>query len=409
MMMRGPRWLFLCLLIGVLLNTMGCRYLTNRYYDFRDTMDMGVGISTENSATGIVPPALGAYIEVTDFAHLGAIRHYGPIAEVDMRGSGCYTEARDRIGLGPWQAIHLDQFVCKKGCRNYFKTPGTLWDCKMKSVTNSFDGAPAKDLTYTHWAQDMQYGYFLRHRGYQYWEYAGIELALCDPAVTHFGIYTRFGFDISEVSDFMLGWFGIDFKHDDMCPKMFAEMKYGKAIVAEKTVEKKVEKVEPKEAVPAPAGPSQADLDKLKAENDRLAKELAAVQGKLQELEGGVEIELPEAVLFDTGKAELRAEGKTLLDKVAAKIKGEYPNHKVTVEGHTDNVPVVVHKAEFGDNYGLGAARALTVLRYLNNQAGLPKAYAATTYADNKPVATNDSADGRQKNRRSVIVLRAKK
>lgn len=403
MMMRAQRWLCLIFLAGVLLNTTGCnRYLTNRYYDFRDIVDLGVGVSTENSATGIVPPALGAYIELTDFAHLGAIRHYGPIAETDLRGSGVYTEARDRIGLGPWQAIHLDQFAGKNDCRNYFKTPGTKWDCKMKSAAHSFNGAPAKDLTYKHWAKDLQEGYFLRHRGYQYWEYTGAEVAICDPAFTHWGLYLRFGFDISEVSDFFLGWFcGFDFKGDDLCPAMYDEKNHKCAIVPEK---KEVV------AVPAPAsGPSQAELDRLKADNDRLAKELAAVQGKLKELEGGIEIELPEEVLFDTGKATLRPEGKALLDKVAARIKGEYPNHKVTVEGHTDNVPVVVHKAEFGDNYGLGAARALTVLRYLNNVAGLPKAYAATTYADNKPVAGNDTPEGRQKNRRSVVVLRAKK
>jgi chemotaxis protein MotB len=136
---------------------------------------------------------------------------------------------------------------------------------------------------------------------------------------------------------------------------------------------------------------------------------LAAVQGKLKELEGGIEIELPESVLFDTGRATLRPEGKKLLDSVAAKIKQQYPNHKVTVEGHTDSRPVVVHKNTYPSNWELGSARALAVLHYLNDVAGLPKAYAATTYADNKPLASDATADGRQKNRRAMIVLRAKK
>ena len=70
---------------------------------------------------------------------------------------------------------------------------------------------------------------------------------------------------------------------------------------------------------------------------------------------------------------------------------------------------MVVHKDLYKTNWELGSARALAVLHYLNDVAGLPKAYAATTYADNKPLATNDTPEGRQKNRRAMIVLRAQK
>lgn len=397
MMKRGMRCLLLLFVLGALLNTMGCRYMTNRYYDFRDTFDLGAGVSTENSVTGILPPALGLYVEATDFLHLGAISHYGYIAEVDMRGSGVYHEERARLGFGPWQALHLDQDYNGAAYKNYFKTPNTRWERWMKSVNQSLCGVPAKDLTYDHWANHMQYGCFLRHRGYQYWEYMGGEAAICDPFFTHLGVYLRAGIDISEVSDFLLGWTTFDFKKDDLTPRMFAE-KMGQ-------VEKEVVVVAP---VPvAPAGPSQADLDRLKAENERLAKELAEVKGKLRELGEGIEIELPEAVLFDTGKASLRPEGKRLLSSIAEKIRAQYPGYKMSVEGHTDSRPVKV--SGWKSNWELGAARALTVLHYLTDVAGLPKAYSATSYADNKPVADNDSPEGRQANRRSVIVLRAKK
>lgn len=403
MMMRSKRWVMLLVLIGVLLNTTGCRYMTNRYYDFRDTWALGVGISTENSSAGILPPALGVYVEATDFLHLGAIRHYGPVAEVDLRGSGVYYEELDRLGLGPWQAIHLDQDYLHSDTKNYFKTPNTLWENRMKNALNSWQGVPAKDLTYTHWAEPLtaQYGYFLRHRGYQYWEYMGAEAAICDPLFTHFGIYLRAGFDISECSDFLLGWFGgFDFKGDDMSPAEFDEKNHRPEAVVEP-----VKAAVPVVVVP---GPSQAELDKLKAEKDKLAKELADVKGQLSEL-NGLEIELPELVMFDTGSDKLRPEGKKLLDQIAQTIRTQYATQKITVEGHTDNVPVVVHKAQFTDNYGLGAARALAVLRYLKDTAKLPNIYAATSYADNKPVTANDTAAGRQQNRRAMIVLRAKK
>jgi chemotaxis protein MotB len=160
--------------------------------------------------------------------------------------------------------------------------------------------------------------------------------------------------------------------------------------------------------VAVPAGVSQADYDRLKAENDRLAKELAECQGKLRELQGGViEIELPESVFFDTGKATLRSEGRTKLAAIISSIKTQYPGYKISVQGHTDNRPVVVHKNLFKSNWELGSARANTVVHFLEGQG--VSVYSSESYADNKPVADNSSKDGRQANRRAVIVLRAKK
>jgi chemotaxis protein MotB len=368
--------------------------MTNRYYDFRDTFDLGAGFSTENSCSGMLPPALGVYLEATDFAHLGAITHYGYIAETDMRGSGVYYEERCRMGFGPWQALHLDQDYANAAYKNYFKTPNTRWERWMKSSLNSFCDAPAKELVYTHWAKEMQYRCFMLHRGYQYWEYMGAEAAICDPFLTHFGFYLRAGFDVSEVSDFLLGWTTYDFKHDDLNEEEFNE-KMGLSVESA--------------AAPAavPGGVPQAEYDRLKAENDRLAKELAECQGKLRELGGGIEIELPESVFFDTGKATLRAEGRTKLAAIISSIKAQYPGYKISVQGHTDNRPVVVHKNLFKSNWELGSARSNTVVHFMEGQG--VSVYSSESYADNKPVADNGSKEGRQANRRAVIVLRAKK
>ena len=403
MMMQSRKWLGLILLSGLVLSATtgcGCRYMTNRYYDFRDMGAVSVGVSAENSATGIVPPALGLYFEATDFLHLGAIKHVGYTAEMDLRGTGVYWEDRTRLGLLFWQALNINQDIRDANYKNYFKTPGTKWAQWMRSPLMCWGDSPAKDLTYCHWKEDLQYGCFLRHRGYQYWEYVGVEAAICEPFLTHFGLNLRLGFDVSETSDFLLGWFGIDYKHDDLTRAMFAEklrMQGCKTGPCEKA----------KCSAPIPA-PDTTQMDQLRAENERLAKELAECKGQLSELNGGLEIVLPEHVLFDTGKAVLKESGKTLLDQVAGKIRSEYPDHEITIEGHTDDRPIKYSK--WKSNWELGAGRALAVLHYMIDKAGLPKSnFAATTHADNIPVASNETKDGRQENRRAVVVLRAKK
>jgi flagellar motor protein MotB len=104
----------------------------------------------------------------------------------------------------------------------------------------------------------------------------------------------------------------------------------------------------------------------------------------------------------------LRSSGKSLLDQIAAKIGREYPGYRIAVQGHTDSRPVVVHKWLFKSNWELGSARANAVVHYLEDGKGI-SVYKSESYAANKPVADNDTKEGRQLNRRSVIVLTAKK
>ena len=89
----------LLILAVMLVMTTGCRYLTNRYYDFRDTFALGVGVTAENPFTGIIPPSLGVYAEVTDWLQLGAITHNGYTAESDLRGSFAGPESYTRFGF----------------------------------------------------------------------------------------------------------------------------------------------------------------------------------------------------------------------------------------------------------------------------------------------------------------------
>jgi hypothetical protein len=95
-----------------------------------------------------------------------------------------------------------------------------------------FNGHPAKRLAYDYWSINRQQGRNLRPRGWQYWEYVGAEVALSDPFLTHFGFMLRFGFDISELSDFVLGILCIDYKEDDLTPDEY-HLRRGKTMVFE--------------------------------------------------------------------------------------------------------------------------------------------------------------------------------
>ena len=106
-------------------------------------------------------------------------------------------------------------------------------------------------------------------------------------------------------------------------------------------------------------------------------------------------------VLFDLGQADLRPEGRAVLDAIAPALRG-LPNH-VTVEGHTDNAPI--HSDRFASNWELSTQRATTVLRYLLGH-GLGAAHAsAAGYADQRPLAPNDTPAHRARNRRVAIVV----
>jgi chemotaxis protein MotB len=108
-------------------------------------------------------------------------------------------------------------------------------------------------------------------------------------------------------------------------------------------------------------------------------------------------------VLFEPGQADLRSEGREVVDKLAAAI-GRLPN-KLTVEGHTDNVPI---SGRYASNWELSTARATTVLRELIERHGIsPARLSAAGYADERPLATNDTAEGRAANRRVELVVLA--
>lgn len=137
---------------------------------------------------------------------------------------------------------------------------------------------------------------------------------------------------------------------------------------------------------------------------DRLSSEIRDKQVKLEMLEKGLVITVVGDLLFDSGKAKIRSEAYPILDKVATVLKENVPQFNVGIEGYTDNQPIKY--SAWKSNWELSTARALSVLHYLTSERGVsPNRLSAIGYGEYHPVATNDTKEDRQINRRVEIVI----
>lgn len=137
---------------------------------------------------------------------------------------------------------------------------------------------------------------------------------------------------------------------------------------------------------------------------DRLAQEIKDKQVKLQMMDKGLVITFLADVLFDSGKAVIKTETYSALDKVARVLKENVPQLNVGIEGHTDNEPIKY--SGWKSNWELSTARALSVLHYMVDEKDIsPKRLSAIGYGEYTPVASNATTEGRQLNRRVEIVI----
>ena len=157
----------------------------------------------------------------------------------------------------------------------------------------------------------------------------------------------------------------------------------------------------------AHAAAVKAEDDTLQQVQDQIRQELSAhglgdsVRFRM-EARGLVVTVVTDKVLFDLGSADLRAEGRNVLDGMAP-VLANLPNH-VAIEGHTDDRPI--HSPQFATNWELSTARATTVLRYLVDSKGFSaNRLSAAGYADQRPIAPNDSDVNRATNRRVEVVI----
>jgi len=155
-------------------------------------------------------------------------------------------------------------------------------------------------------------------------------------------------------------------------------------------------------------GELSSQLDQLRQTKQlleqRLKQEIADKQVSLRMAEKGLVITFLAEVLFDSGKAKLRREAFPALDKVTKVLAENVSDMDIGIEGHTDNQPI--RFSGWKSNWELSSARAMSVLHYLVDKKEIdPARVSAIGYGQYRPVASNDTTEGRQLNRRVEIVI----
>ncbi len=138
---------------------------------------------------------------------------------------------------------------------------------------------------------------------------------------------------------------------------------------------------------------------------EKMKTEISQGQVMISELKGKLTVNMVDAILFDSGKAEVKKSGHEVLKKVISILK-DVQDKSIRIEGHTDNVPIVgALTKRYPTNWELSAARAINVSRFLQEQGIDPANLSAVAYGEWKPVSDNGTPEGRAKNRRIEIIL----
>ncbi len=156
----------------------------------------------------------------------------------------------------------------------------------------------------------------------------------------------------------------------------------------------------------------------IEEEKKRKESEFAELQASLQheieareititQLKGKLTVNLVDKILFDSGRAYLKRDGKKVLDKIVVLLLNKYPDRQIRVEGHTDNLPIgVALQKQFPTNWELSAARALSAVRYLQEKNKVaPQRLAAVAFGQYHPIDDRRTPEARARNRRIEIVL----
>lgn len=146
---------------------------------------------------------------------------------------------------------------------------------------------------------------------------------------------------------------------------------------------------------------SQASLSALR-ENVQELVQRAGLQDRVRTRTdaNGLGIELKDALLFDSGSATLRPEGQAVVEELAA-LLAKLPARAVTVEGHSDDVPI--HTPAFASNWELSSQRAINVLKALQTGGVAHERLSARSFADTQPAA-GEALDARRAASRRVVI-----
>lgn len=139
---------------------------------------------------------------------------------------------------------------------------------------------------------------------------------------------------------------------------------------------------------------------------NQLQQEVQAGELKVTQYKNMLSVDVAEQIFFDSGRANLKASGKSVLKKVGDAL-AQYNDKVIRVVGHTDNVPLgKAAQAVFPTNWELSVARATNVVRFLQDTCKInPDRLIASGRGEFSPVAPNDTPEGRKKNRRIEITL----
>lgn len=144
----------------------------------------------------------------------------------------------------------------------------------------------------------------------------------------------------------------------------------------------------------------KSKLDKFAADNGIQAQLVSSIE------ERGLVISIQETLLFESGSADITPRAREILDKINT-VLATAPNY-IKVEGHTDNLPI--NTGRFPSNWELSVLRATNVLHIMAAPGAIsPDRLSAAGYGEYRPVASNDTVEGRARNRRvDLVILRSK-
>lgn len=187
----------------------------------------------------------------------------------------------------------------------------------------------------------------------------------------------------------------------------------GKPSITSKVDVAPVPTVKPQPQTPSAPKATKGNNGKTKATHKEFKQMLVSIEKKLLERKAsdavevtvtprGLVISLKEAGFFDSGSAAIKNEAVPLLAEIA-KVLAPYDN-PLSFEGHTDNKPI--HSPLFPSNWELSSSRATSIARHFIDQHGFsPEMIAVTGYGEYRPVASNNTDEGRKQNRRVDIVM----
>jgi len=151
---------------------------------------------------------------------------------------------------------------------------------------------------------------------------------------------------------------------------------------------------------------SAQTYDALNAKYQQLLSSYSADQAEIQLLQGKLKVTFKDAILYPEGGYRITRQSEAVLVKLVPALSG-LQQTKVVVDGYTDNVPVGPDMQREGitSNFDLSSRRADGVVDYLRRQGVNPALLSAQGFGDTNPVASNDTPEGRAKNRRIEVSL----